>query len=43
MIKRKFRNIAKLEKKKKKFNESLLNDLLFNVFFEQIKISSRFN
>ena len=43
MIEREFQNIAKLKKNKRRFNESILNDLLFNVFFEQIKIFSDFN
>ena len=43
MIERKFRNIAKLEKNKRKSSELRLNDLLFNVFFKQIKISLDFN
>ena len=43
MIERKFRNIAKLEKNEKRFNESTLNDFLFDVFFERIKIFSKFD
>ena len=43
MIERKFRNIAELEKNKRKFNESTLNNFFFNVFFERIKISSDFD
>ena len=43
MIKQKFHNIAELEKKKKQASESSLNDLLFNMFFEQFKIFSDFN
>ena len=43
MIERKFRNIAKLEENEKRFNESTLNDFLFDVFFERIKISSDFD
>ena len=43
MIEREFRNIAKLEKNEKRFNESTLNDFLFDVFFERIEISSDFD
>ena len=43
MIKREFRNIAKFEKNKKRINESTLNDLLFDVFLKQIKMSLNFN
>ena len=43
MIEREFRNIAKFEKNEKKFNESTLNDFLFDVFFERIKIFSDFD
>ncbi len=43
MIEWKFQNIIKLEKKKTRINELLLNDFLFDVFFEQIKISSDFD
>ena len=43
MIERKFRNIAKLEKNERKFNELTLNDFLFDVFFERIKIFSDFD
>ena len=43
MIEREFRNIAKLEKNERKFNESTLNDFLFDVFFERIEISSEFD
>ena len=43
MIEREFRNIAKLEENKKKFNESTLNDFLFDVFFERIEILSDFD
>ena len=43
MIEREFRNIAKLEENEKKFNESTLNDFLFDVFSERIEIPSDFN
>ncbi len=43
MIERKFRNIVKLEKDERKTSESSLNDLLFDVSFEQIEISSDFD
>ena len=43
MIEREFRNIAELKKNEKKFNESTLNDFLFDVFFERIEISSDFD
>ncbi len=43
MIEWKFWNIIKLKKDERKTSESLLNDLLFDVFFEQIEISSDFN
>ncbi len=43
MIKWKFWNIIELEKDERKTSESSLNDLLFNVFFKQIEISSDFN
>ena len=43
IIKKKFRNIAKFEKNEKKFNESTLNDFLFNVFFERIEILINFD
>ena len=43
MIEREFQNIAKLEKDERKFSESTLNDFLFDVFFERIKIFSDFN
>ena len=43
MIERKFRNIAKLEKNERKFNESTLNDFFFDVFFERIEIFSDFD
>ena len=43
MIEREFRNIAELEKNERKFNESTLNNFLFDVFFERIKIFSDFD
>jgi len=43
MIEQKFQNIIKLEKNERKTSESLLNDFLFDVFFEQIEISSDFD
>jgi len=43
MIEREFQNIVKLEKNERKTSESSLNDLLFDVFFEQIEISSDFD
>ncbi len=43
MIERKFRNIVELEKNERKTSESSLNDLLFDVFFKQIEISSDFD
>ncbi len=43
MIERKFRNIVELEKDERKTSESSLNDLLFDVSFEQIEISSDFD
>jgi len=43
MIEREFQNIVKLEKNKRKTSESLLNDLLFDVFFEQIELSPDFD
>ena len=43
IINRKFQNIAKFKKNERKFNESILNDLLFDVFFERFKISSNFD
>ena len=43
MIERKFRNIAELEKNEKRFNESTLDDFLFDVFFERIEILSGFD
>ncbi len=38
-----FQNIVKLEKDERKTSESLLNNLLFDVFFKQIEISSDFD
>ena len=43
MIEREFRNITKLKKDERKFSESTLNDFLFDVFFERIKIFSDFD
>ena len=43
MIEQKFWNIIKLEKKKTRISESLLNDFLFDVSFKQIEISSDFD
>jgi len=43
MIERKFRNIVKLEKNERKTSESLLNNLLFDLFFKQIELSSDFD
>jgi len=43
MIEREFQNIVELEKNERKTSESLLNDLLFDVFFKQIEISSDFD
>ena len=43
MIEQKFHNIAELEEKKKQADEPSLDDLLFNVFFEQFEIPSDFN
>ena len=43
MIERKFWNIVELEKNERKASESSLNDLLFDVFFEQVEISSDFD
>ena len=42
-IERKFRNITKFEKEKKRTSESTLNDFFFNVFFERIKNFSNFD
>jgi len=43
MIEREFQNIVELEKNERKTSESSLNNLLFDVFFEQIEISSDFD
>ena len=43
MIEWEFQNIVELKKDERKTSESLLNDLLFDMFFEQIEISSDFN
>ncbi len=43
MIEREFWNIVKLKKDERKTSESSLNDLLFDVSFKQIKISSDFD
>ena len=43
MIEQEFHNIAELEKNEKQFSESSLNDLFFDVFFEQIKIFLNFD
>ena len=43
MIEWKFWNIIKLKKDERKTNKSLLNDLLFDVSFKQIEISSDFD
>ena len=43
MIERKFQNIVELEKDERKTSESSLNDLLFDVSFKQIEISSDFD
>ncbi len=43
MIERKFQNIIKLKKEETRINKSSLNDLLFDVSFEQIEISSNFD
>jgi len=43
MIERKFQNIVELEKNERKTSKSLLNDLLFDVFFEQIELLSNFD
>ena len=43
MIEQKFRNIAKLEENKERFNESTLNDFFFDVFSERIEILSDFD
>ncbi len=43
MIEREFWNIIKLKKDERKTSESSLNNLLFDVSFKQIEISSDFN
>ncbi len=43
MIEWEFWNIVELEKDERKTSESSLNDLLFDVSFEQIEISPNFN
>jgi len=43
MIEREFQNIVELKKDERKTSESLLNDFLFDVSFEQIEISSDFD
>ncbi len=43
MIEWKFWNIIKLEKDERKTSKLLLNDLLFDMFFKQIEISSDFD
>jgi len=43
MIEWEFWNIVELEKEKRKTSESSLNDLLFDVSFKQIEISSNFD
>ena len=43
MIEQEFHNIVELEKDEKQTSESSLNDLLFDVFFEQIEIFSDFD
>ncbi len=43
MIEQEFWNIVELKKNERKTSESLLNDLLFDVFFKQIEISSDFD
>ena len=43
MIERKFWNIVKLKKDERKTSESSLDDLLFDVSFKQVKISSDFD
>ncbi len=43
MIEWKFQNIVELKKEEIKTRKSLLNDLLFDVSFEQIEISSDFD
>jgi len=44
MMQRKFKNIEELEKNEcRQMTESSINDLLLNVDFEQLEISSDFN
>ncbi len=43
MIERKFWNIVELKKNERKISELLLNNLLFDMFFEQIELSSDFD
>ncbi len=43
MIEWEFQNIVELKKNERKTSESSLNDLLFDVFFKQIEISSDFD
>jgi len=43
MIEQEFQNIVELKKDERKASESSLNDLLFDVSFEQIEISSDFD
>ncbi len=44
MMRRKFKNIEELEKnERRQMTESSINDLLLNVDFEQLKISSDFD
>ena len=43
MIEQEFHNIVELEKDEKQFSESSLDDLLFDVSFEQIEIFSDFD
>jgi len=43
MIEREFQNIVKLEKEKTRASDLSLNNLLFDVSFKQIEISSDFD
>ncbi len=43
MIERKFQNIVEFKKDERKISKSSLNDLLFDVSFKQIEISSDFD
>ena len=43
MIEREFRNIVELEKNERKASEPSLDDLLFDVFFEQVEIPPGFD